>query len=75
MVVDLIFQAFLSDLIEAMKLIKIDRVAVGHNHAVKDNGQTALLAESDRTNLPSFSKHNGAIRDKHMLAVVRIDRI
>ena len=75
MVVDFIFQAFFSDLIEAMKLIKIDRVAVGHDHAVKDNGQTALLAESNGTDLTSLSKNNGPIGDKHMLAVVRIDRI
>ena len=74
-VVDFVFQAFFSDLIEAMKLIKIDRIAVGHDHAVKDYGQTALLAESDGTDLTSFSKNDGPIRDKHMLAVVRVDRI
>src|SRR5208282_4485117 len=45
MIVDLVFQPFLSDLIETLKLIEIDGVAVWHNQAVKNHGHPALLAE------------------------------
>jgi len=46
MIVDLVFQPFLSDLIETLELVEIDGVTIRHNQAVKNHGHPALLAEA-----------------------------
>ena len=43
--IDLIFEAGLTDLVQAVKLIEIDRVTIRHDKPVKYHGQ-ASLAES-----------------------------
>ena len=50
-VVDLVLQPFLADLIETVKLIEIDRVSIGHDHAMEYDGHTTLLAEATRPDL------------------------
>ena len=70
MIVDLVFQPFLTDLIETMELVEVNRVSVRHDHAVKNDGHSALLTETGRTNFLGFSEHDRAVGDKHMLAVV-----
>jgi hypothetical protein len=42
MMVDLIFQSGLADLVQAMKLIQIDRVSVRHDEPMEGNGQAGL---------------------------------
>jgi len=54
-VVDLIFQSFLSDLIEALELVEIDGVTVWHNQPVKNHGHPPLLAEARCSNLFCFT--------------------
>src|SRR5580704_3616255 len=50
-IVDLIFQSFLSDLIQTLELVEIDGVAVWHKQTVKNHGHSPLLAEARRSNL------------------------
>ena len=71
-VVDLIFQPFLSDLVEALELIEIDGVTVWHNQAVKNHGHPALLAEARRSNLLRFAQNNRSLGNDDVLMIVRI---
>lgn len=75
MVVDLVLQSFGSGLIESLELVEINRVAIRHDHSVKHNGHAALLPKSCRSDLSGFAEHDGAFRDQHVLAVVRVDRV
>ena len=59
-VVDLIFQAGLADLIETVKLVEIDRIAIGHQHSMEGDGK-ALLAESG--DLLRFAQNERAFRE------------
>jgi hypothetical protein len=74
-VVDLIFQSFLSDLIQTLELVEIDGVAVWHDQAVKNDGHAALLAEAGGSNLLCFAQNNRSLGDDHVLVVVRIQRV
>jgi len=58
-----------------VELVEIDRVAVGHNQAVKDDGHPPLLAESRRPDLLCFAKDDRSFWDDDVLAVVRIQGI
>ena len=69
-VVDLIFQSFLSDLIETLKLIEIDGVTVRHNQPVKNNGHAPLLAEARRSNFLCFAQNNRSLGNDHVLMIV-----
>ena len=75
MVVHNVLQAFLANLIETVKLVEIDAVAIRHNHPVEDDSQPALLAESGCADLLRFAQHDGSIGNQHMLVVVRVDGI
>ena len=74
-VVDLIFQSFLSDLIQTLELVEIDGVAVWHNHAVKNDGHSTLLAEARRSNLLCLPQNNRSLGNDDVLVIVRIQRI
>src|ERR1039458_5931374 len=75
MIIDLVFQPFLSDLVEALELIEIDGVAIRHNKAVKNHGHPALLAEGGRSNLLRLAQNNRSLGNDHVLMIVRIQRI
>src|ERR1700691_1296624 len=75
MIVDLVFQPFLSDLIETLELVEIDGVTIRHNQAVKNDGHPALLAEARRSNLLCFAQNNRSLGNDHVLMIVRIQRI
>src|ERR1035438_3224681 len=72
MVVDLVLHAFLTDLIETVKLVEIDGVPVRHDETVKDDGHPPLLPKARRANLFSLAKNYGSLGDDDVLAVVRI---
>ena len=72
-VVDLVLQPFFADLIETVKLIEIDRVSIGHDHAMEYDGDPALLAEATCPDLARLTEHDRSIGNEHMLAIVRID--
>src|SRR5215469_14117868 len=72
-VVDLVLESGLANLIESLKLVKVNRVAVRHNHAVEDNGHTPLLAETSCADLARFSEHDCAFRYQDVLMIVRVD--
>ena len=74
-VVDLIFQALLADLVEAVELVEVDGISVRHNHAVEDNGHAALLAETGGADLLGLAQHDRSLGDEDVLVVVRVDRI
>ena len=74
-VVDLVFQPFLADLVETVKLVEIDGVTVGHNQAVKYDGHPPLLAEARRSDLLCFAQHDRSFGDDDVLMVVRIQGI
>ena len=75
MIVDLVFQPFLSDLIETLELVEIDGVTIRHNQAVKNHGHPALLAEARRSNLLRLAQNNRSLRNDHVLMIVGIQRI
>ena len=75
MVVDLVFQPFLSDLIEALEQVEINRVTVWHNQAVKNHGHSPLLAEAGRSNLLCLTQNNRSLGNDHVLMIVGIQRI
>jgi hypothetical protein len=75
MVVDLIFQAFFADLVEAVELVEIDGVTIRHNQAVKGDGHAPLLAKARRSNLLRFAQHHRSLGDNDVLVVVRIQGI
>ena len=69
MIVDLVFQPFLSDLIETLKLIEIDGVTIRHKQAVKNDGHPPLLAEACRSNLLCFAQNNRSIGNDDVLMI------
>ncbi len=69
------FQPFLSDLVEAVELVEIDGVAIGHNQAVKCNGHAPLLAEARRSNLLGFAQNHRSLGDDDVLMIMRIQGI
>src|SRR5260370_37367570 len=71
-VVDLVFQPFFADLVEAVELVEIDRVTIWHNQAVKGDSHAPLLAESRRANLLRFAEYKRSLVDDDVLMVVRI---
>ena len=75
MVVDLVFQSFLSDLIKALELIEIDGITIRHYQAVEDYCHAALLAEARRSNLLCLPQNNGSLGNDDVLMIVRIQRI
>ena len=70
MIVHLVLQALLTDLVEPVKLIEIDRVAVRHDHAMEYNRHPPLLPKAIRTNLASFPEHDGSVGDQNVLMFV-----
>ena len=72
MVVDLVLHAGLADLVETVKLVEIDGVAIRHQHAVEGDGK-ALLAEAG--DLLRIAEDERAFRDQNMLAVLAVDGI
>ena len=74
-VVDLVFQPFFSDLIEALELVEINGIPVRHNQAVKDHGHSPLLAKARGSNLLCFAQDNGSFGNDDVLMIVRIQRI
>ena len=70
MVVHLVAEAGLADLVEAFELVQAQRVAVGHDDAVEENGKP-FLAEA--VHLLDFPEHTGTLRDEEVLAVVGVD--
>ena len=72
MVVDLIFQTGFAHLIETVELVEIDGIPIRHQHPVEDDGK-ALLAEAG--DFLRIAQNESALRDKHMLAVLAVDRI
>src|SRR5713101_7504382 len=74
-VVDLVFQSFFADLVEAVELVEIDGVTIGHNQAVKCDSHPSLLAEARRSNLLRFAQRHRSFGDDDVLTVVRIQGI
>src|ERR1019366_4684815 len=74
-VVDLVLQPFLPDLVEAVKLVEIDGIAIRHNQTVKNDGHTPLLSEARRSNLLGFAPNDRSLGDDDVLMVVRIQRV
>ena len=75
MIIYFVLQSLLADLVEAMKLIEVNAIAVGHDHAMEDDGHAALLAEACRADLPGFAEHDSSVGNDHVLMVVGIDRV
>src|ERR1035438_6551328 len=75
MIVDLVFQPFLSDLIETLELVEIDGVTIRHKQTVKNHGHPPLLAEACRSNLLRLAQNNRSLGNDHVLMIVRIQRI
>ena len=65
--VDLVFQAGLTDLVEAVKLVKIHGVAVRHNQPVEDHRQPAL---AETLHFAGFPQSKGSFGDQDVLAVM-----
>src|SRR5260370_26992005 len=74
-VVDLIFQSFLSDLIKALELIEIDGITIRHHQAVKDHCHAALLAEARCSNLLCLPQNNRSLGNDDVLMIVRAQPI
>src|SRR5208282_3185164 len=75
MVVDLVFQPFFTDLVEAVKLVEIDGVTIRHNQPVKSDGHAPLLSEARRSSLLGFTEHDRSLGDNDVLTIMRIQRI
>ena len=50
-----------ANLIQAMKLVEVYGVAIGHNHAVEGDCHAALLAKADRADLLGLAQHDGSV--------------
>jgi hypothetical protein len=74
-VVYLVLQSFLANLVKTVELVKINRIAIRHNQAVKDDSHPPLLAEARRTNLFRFPEDDGPVRDNDVLVVMRVHRV
>src|ERR1017187_17237 len=74
-IVDLVLQPFLSDLVEAVKLIKINGITIRHYEAVENDGDPALLTEACGSNLLCFTQNNCSFGNDDVLVIVRIQRI
>ena len=71
-VVDLILEAGRARLIETMKLIEVDTIAIGHEQAVKDHGEPALSKTIDGFDL---AEHKTTLRNEDVLSIVGIDGV
>ena len=71
MAVDLVLEAGLADLVEPLEPVQADGEAVGHDHAMKEDGQPLL---PEVFGLGDLSKNLRTLRDKEMLAVPGPDR-
>jgi hypothetical protein len=60
-VVDLVAQASIARLVEAFELVEADRVAVGHEEAMKNDGETRL---PERCDLACFPENLAARRKR-----------
>jgi len=72
-IIDLVLCPFLADLVETVKLVEVHAVAVGHDEAVENHGNAALLAEASSPNFLCLTESDGAIGDEHMLAIMGIE--
>src|ERR1017187_2438636 len=74
-IIDLVFQSLLPDLIEALKLVEIDGIAVRHNQTVENDGHPALLTEARRSNLLCFTENYCPLGNDDVLTIMRIQRV
>jgi hypothetical protein len=70
--VDLVFQSSLTDLVQAVKLVKIHGVTVRHNQPMEYHRQPAL---AETLHFAGFAQSKGSFGNQDMLAVMRIDRV
>src|SRR6266849_781718 len=70
--VDLVFQAVLTDLVEAVKLVEIHGVTVRHNQPVEDHRQPAL---AETLHFAVFAQSKGSFGNQDVLAVMGISRV
>src|SRR5665213_2504825 len=74
-VVDLVLQALLADLVEAVELVEVNAVPVRHQQAMESDGDSPLLAESGGADLAGLAQHNRSLGNEDVLVVVRVDGI
>src|SRR5665213_3985275 len=74
-IVDLILQALLADLIEAVELVEVNAVSVRHQQAMESDRDSPLLAETGGADLAGLAQHDRSLGNEDVLVIVRVHRI